>query len=270
MVKVSVIIGVYNCADTLCEALDSLYAQTFKDFEIILCDDGSSDGTYDVARKYRDDHDNVVLLRNDKNLGLNKTLNRCLAVAQGEYIARMDGDDISLPERFEKEVRFLDEHPEYAVVSCAMIHFDENGVYHKGNLQEGEPDKKGFNYGSLFNHAPSMMRKDALLAVNGYEENDWLIRIEDYDLWVRLYAAGFRGYNLSEHLYAFRDDREAAHRRTARARINGIYAHWRALRLLDLDMLLFVRYSMRNLLKAYMPMWVYEKLRKRKYRNEVV
>lgn len=270
MVKVSVIIGVYNCADTLCEALDSLYSQTFKDFEMIMCDDGSTDGTWEVANRYAECYENFVLLRNAENLGLNKALNRCLAVAKGEYIARMDGDDISLPERFEKEVAFLDEHPEYAIVSCAMLHFDEMGVFYKGYLHKGEPEKKEFNYGSPFCHAPSMIRKDALMSVKGYGENDRLLRVEDYDLWVRLYLAGFRGYRIPEHLYAYRDDIKAAHRRTSRARINDIYAHWRALRMLDLNLVPFVKYSIKNLLLAIMPMWVYEKLRKIKYRNVVI
>ena len=132
MPKVSVLMGIYNCAATLQEALDSLYAQTFQDFEIILCDDGSKDDTYVVALENQRQHPNIVLLRNEQNLGLNATLNRCLAAAKGEYIARMDGDDISMPTRFEKQVKFLDEHPEYAVVSAPMIYFDENGEFRRG------------------------------------------------------------------------------------------------------------------------------------------
>ena len=78
MARISVIMGIYNCAPTLVEALDSLYAQTYKDFKIILCEDGSSDNTYEVARQYADSHDNIVLIRNDKNMGLNYTLNRVM------------------------------------------------------------------------------------------------------------------------------------------------------------------------------------------------
>ena len=98
--------GIYNCAATLAEALDSLYAQTYHNFKIILCDDGSSDDTYAVAKQYADAHDNIVLVRNEKNMGLNYTLNHCLEYADTEYCARMDGDDISLPTRFEKKSSF--------------------------------------------------------------------------------------------------------------------------------------------------------------------
>ena len=101
MARISVIMGIYNCASTLVEALDSLYAQTYQDFKIILCEDGSTDDTFEVAQQYASRHDNIVLIRNDKNMGLNYTLNRCLELVDTEYVARMDGDDISLPTRFE-------------------------------------------------------------------------------------------------------------------------------------------------------------------------
>ena len=117
--------GIYNCASTLQEALDSLYTQTFQDFEIILCDDGSKDNTYEIALENQKHHPNIVLLRNECNMGLNKTLNNCLAVAKGEYIARMDGDDDCVPKRFEKQIGFLESHPEFQITSCPMKLFDE-------------------------------------------------------------------------------------------------------------------------------------------------
>ena len=232
MPKVSVIIGIYNCASTLQEALDSLYAQTFQDFEIILCDDGSKDNTYEVALENQRAHDNIVLLRNERNLGLNTTLNKCLAVARGEYIARMDGDDISLPTRFEKQVRFLDEHPQYAIVSTPMIHFDENGEIFRGEAREGEAKKEMFNYGPPFCHAASMVWRKAFNDVGGYLIHPRLLRVEDYNLWMRMYEAGLRGFNLGEHLYMMRDDRNATKRRTFKARLNGICCFRQQMRLL--------------------------------------
>ena len=129
-INVSVIMGIYNCADTLGEALDSLLWQTYQDFEVILCDDGSTDNTVEVAERYVNKYpDKFILLRNEQNLGLNKTLNKCLHQARGKYIARMDGDDISLPERFQKEIDALETHPEFAVVSTPMIFIDKNGDF---------------------------------------------------------------------------------------------------------------------------------------------
>ena len=91
MVKVSIIMGIYNCATTLPEAIDSIFAQTYSDWQLILCDDGSKDGTYVVAKAYQERlPDKIILLKNEENMGLNHTLNRCLQVAAGEYVARMD------------------------------------------------------------------------------------------------------------------------------------------------------------------------------------
>ena len=112
MPKVSIIMGIYNCASFLPVAIDSILEQTFKDWELILCDDGSKDDTYSVAKLYVDKHpDKIIQLRNEKNMHLAATLNRCLSVARGEYIARMDADDRCMPKRLEIEVAFLDEHP---------------------------------------------------------------------------------------------------------------------------------------------------------------
>lgn len=104
--------GIYNCAPTLSEAIDSIVNQTYDNWELIMCDDGSTDDTYRIAESYRQKYpDKVKLIRNRHNSGLNITLNHCLEYAKGEYIARMDGDDISLPQRFEKEFNFLETHP---------------------------------------------------------------------------------------------------------------------------------------------------------------
>ena len=105
---ISVIMGIYNCADTLDEALQSIVRQTYTNWEVILCDDGSKDGTIAVAQSYVDKYpDKFILLKNEKNMGLNYTLNHCLEAVRGQFVARMDGDDISVETRFEKEINFL-------------------------------------------------------------------------------------------------------------------------------------------------------------------
>ena len=112
--------------------------------------------TYDIAQNYQQQYsDRIILLRNKTNQGLSYTLNNCLKYARGDYIARMDGDDISLPNRFEKEVNFLNMHPEYAIVSTPMIYFDENGVFRRGR-GSGEPPYCQLARGTPFCHAPCM------------------------------------------------------------------------------------------------------------------
>lgn len=217
--KISVIMGVYNCASTLPDAIMSIQAQTVLDWEFIICDDGSTDETWKIASKFQRQDNRIVLLRNDKNLGLNATLNKCLSVARGKYIARMDGDDICAPERFEKELALYDEHPEAGVVSCSMSFFDDDGVFGK-MLYDLAPQPADLLHGSQFCHAGALMRRDVLEALGGYSESKDTLRVEDYDLWVRMYAAGYCGFNTQEILYSMRDDRNAISRRTFQSRIN--------------------------------------------------
>lgn len=215
--RISVIMGIYNCAPTLSEALDSLLAQTYQDFKVIMCDDASRDNTLEVAQSYVERYpDKFILIRNKHNLKLAATLNHCLEYADTEYVARMDGDDISIPERFERELHFLDAHPEYALVSCPMIYFDENGDYRIGHAS-GEPSIMAFN-SSPFCHAPVMMRREVLNQIGNYTAEPRTERIEDYYLWFKFYYAGYKGYNLPEPLYKMRNDRNAFIRRKPKDR----------------------------------------------------
>ena len=219
---ISVLMGIYNCESTLKEAVESIQSQTYDKFEIILCDDGSTDGTYRLAKELADQDHRIKLLRNKKNEGLNKTLNRCLRSSVGEYIARMDGDDLSEPERFQKQIHFLEIHPEYAFVSTPMILFDENGDWGKTRISES-PSLEQVVAGAAFCHGPVMIRRGCMESVHGYTEDRKMLRVEDINLWIKLYSAGYQGFNLQEPLYRMRNDKNALHRRKYRYRINSTY-----------------------------------------------
>lgn len=195
-------------------------------------------------------------------MGLNYTLNKCLEEADTEYIARMDGDDISLPHRFEQEINFLDEHPEYAIVSGPMIHFDETGEFRRGKGY-GEVTKRNFINGTPFCHAPCMVRKEAYDAVGGYSVDKRLLRVEDYHLWFKMYAAGFKGYNLSDPIYKMRDDRHASNRRTWRNRLNEYYVRKIGYKMLSIPFSKRI-YAFRPLLVGLLPNWLYSRLHKNK------
>ena len=265
--KISVLMGIYNCAGTLPEAIDCILAQTVTDWELILCEDGSKDDTYAVAEGYRQTYpDRIVLLKNEKNMGLNYTLNRCLAEARGEFVARMDGDDLCSPDRFEKELAALEAHPEMAVVSTGMTYFDETGTWgacHPKPL----PQKEDFLRGTPFCHAPCMARRAAVQSVGGYTDDPKFLRVEDYDLWIKLYAAGFKGMNLEEPLYQMRDDRNAFSRRKFRYRINESRVICKAVRSLKLPVRNYVR-ALRPILVGLLPSWLYKKLHKARLGSE--
>ncbi len=212
--------GVYNCASTLQEALDSLYAQTFQDFEIVICDDGSSDGTYSIVTANAEAHpDKIVLLKNERNIKLASTLNRCIEVAQGEYLARMDGDDISLPMRFSRQVAFLDAYPEYDLVATSYTRFDDSGEWMTCVSKNSEPDKKTLILGVPFLHASCMIRKAALAEIGNYTTDAKVERAEDVYLWYKFFKAGKRGFVLRDILYNVRDDRNSAKRRRVADRL---------------------------------------------------
>lgn len=218
--KISVLMGVYNCADTVTDAIQCITDQTYTDWELIICDDGSTDNTYDIVNSLAKQEHRIVLIRNEKNKGLAPTLNHCLKYARGEYTARMDGDDVCTSDRFEKELAVLESNPEIAVVSCFMNFFDEDGIYGISQY-DTYPRKKDLIKHSPFCHAGCMMRKSVLEILGGYSENESVRRMEDYDLWFRLYRAGYQGYNLPEVLYSMRDDRQAYKRRKFKFRLNS-------------------------------------------------
>lgn len=269
--RVSIIMGIYNCAKTLSEAIESILAQSYAGWKLIMCDDGSQDETYAVAERYKEDYpDRIILLRNPKNMGLNYTLNHCLQAADTEYIARMDGDDLCAPTRLEKELGFLDAHPEFAIVSCPMIMFDEQGQWGQTSVIERPQIDDFCTHTPFFCHAASMIRSEAMKKVGGYTVDPKFLRVEDCNLWFKLYAQGYRGANLTEPLYMMRDDRNATHRRNLKARINGCYVLYDGFRQLNMPLLKY-RYVVRNVvietLKCCVPSGIYDYLHKNKYRG---
>ena len=230
---VSVAMATYNCAPTLPEALASIENQTYTNWELVACDDASTDNSHALLEEFAARHPGkVTVLRNEINSKLSFSLNRCLAVANGELIARMDGDDKCLPERFERQVEFLIQHPEFAVVGTAMRRFDETGE-HDVLEYESRPDRWSLRHKSPFAHATILMRKSAYEALNGYVDIPRTIRCEDRDLWFRFTAAGFLGANFPDPYYLVRENLDAIRRRDFKNRWNGFKTTTAGFRLLE-------------------------------------
>lgn len=233
MIRVSIIMGIYNCEETLGKSIDSVISQTYTDWELIMCDDGSKDGTYELAKKYADKYTHIHVIKNEKNCGLAYSLNRASKLAKGEYIARLDGDDYCLPDRFMKQVNFLDKHKEYAIVGSNMLLFNEHGVWGRRVMKE-YPDTNSFLLRSPFAHPTIMMRRQCLEKVNGYRVHKETKRCEDFDLFARLYAEGYKGCNLQEPLYGFREDQGAYKRRAYKYRIDEARVRYKCFKRLGL------------------------------------
>lgn len=261
--RISVLMGIYNCADTLPRALDSLLAQTYKEWKCIMCDDGSDDNTYIIAGQYADKYPNhFLLIKNDTNQGLNITLNHCLEFADTEYIARMDGDDISLPERFEKEINFLDQNKKFDIVSSTMIFFDEQGDFRTGSCIE-QPTKENIVAGSAICHAPCMIRTNVIQSIGGYSVGKKYLRVEDVDLWIKLYSNGSRCYNFSTPLYKMQDDRNATERRKFIYRIYSTRIRLNGCRKLKLKPIYYLK-AFRPIAVGLLPRGIYNILHKNK------
>lgn len=204
---VSVQIAVYNGARFLAATLDSLLSQTWTDFELIVVDDGSSDATPQLLAEYAAREPRISLLHNPTRQGVSAARNRALAVSRGRYVAISDADDCSYPQRLEKQVAFLDEHPEIGVVSSGISWLDETGQpLHK----EQRPADDGvlrwrLHFSPPVVHTASMLRRRWLQAVGGYDEAKPCA--VDYDLWLRL-APYTKFHNLQEELVVRRNHRQ--------------------------------------------------------------
>jgi len=199
-ILLSVVMSVYNGELYLREAIDSVLNQTFNDFEFIIINDGSTDKSIDIINSYTDRR---IVIINQKNTGLSKALNNGIAIAKGEYIARMDADDICMPNRFEKQIGFLDSHPEYVIVGSNAMLIDMNGEFlftSKLSL-ESSSIKKTLPVSSFF-HSSVMFRKEVFYKCGGYFEK---IKqdIEDRILWSEMARFG-ELKNIEEPLIKYR------------------------------------------------------------------
>ena len=145
-----------------------------------------------------------------------------------------------------------------------MIHFDETGDWGQGKSIE-KPDKNTFKRGAPHTHAPSMIRTQVMKDVGGYTDTKQTIRIEDYYLWYKIYKAGYKGYNLQEHLYKMRDDKDAMARRTFKNRVNAFRVKNEILK--GIGIKYPIRYSVTSLLKGFIPVFIMKIIRKQKMKK---
>jgi hypothetical protein len=200
---VSVLLPVYNAEKYIAASIRSMLAQTYTNFELIIINDGSKDKSGDVIRGFDDSR---IRYYEQENAGMGATLNRAITLAQGEFIARQDADDVSLPDRFAAQVTFLETQEEYGLVGARAAIVDENlkptGRFHAHPLMHTD-----LTYDLLFDnpfvHSAVMMRKSMLDKIGPYALSKASL-IQDYELWTR-FARKFRVANLDENLVLYRE-----------------------------------------------------------------
>lgn len=231
MPEISVVMSVYNLAggQILKKSVYSILDQDFEDFELLICDDGSTDGTFELLKGMARKDSRIRLFRNKMNRKAGYARNRCIKSAKGKFIAIMDADDISAKSRLRMQYSYLTKHPDIDFVGCRGEFFvnrigDDGEIYWYCK----RPQPEDFLFSLPFVHASIMFRREALKKVHGYDTSRWVTRAEDYDILLRLYEEGCYGANLPEVLYYIRRDANQYKRRKYRYRINEAHIKWRA------------------------------------------
>ncbi|MCA6364734.1 MAG: glycosyltransferase [Bacteroidetes bacterium] len=266
---VTVLLPVYNAADFLAQTIESILAQTFSDFELLIINDGSTDNSVSIAATFADSR--IRLVHNEKNIGLIATLNKGAVLARGRYIARMDADDIALPQRLEKQVAFLDSNNGVDVVA-AFVDFintdgEVTGQWSVDRSAATETDIRRLMPGTnCIAHPSVMIRTDVL---RKFLYSDAQKGAEDYDLWLRMLAAGKRIAKLPEVLLHYRihpasitiqlKASEPVEKRLLRIKrkfVKGEISRGRFGKLLFDVLYSMLRNAARHMLKNKLPLWL--------------
>jgi len=202
--KISVIMPVYNCAPFLRECIESVLNQTYSDFEFLICNDNSTDDSLSILSEYAKSDSRIRILTNKVNLGCTKTLNVLLNEAKGEFIARIDGDDICYPKRFEKQLDVFNSNSDVSLVFTSSNLVDEKS---KILCESWRPKKLKTILSllpliNLIQHPSVMFKKEIVLSCGMYNEN--ILKGQDHNLWLRLKKQGRRFFYLNEILIARR------------------------------------------------------------------
>ena len=197
---ISVVLPVYNAEKYLTQSIESVLTQTYQNFELLLIDDGSTDKSKEIMYSYHDDR--IKILLNKYNRGLVYSLNKGIKYAQGKYIARMDADDICLPQRFQYQVKYMEGHPEVDVCGTCIEAFSAQGSWVISYPQDDKQIKSKMFFGCAFAHPTVMMRRKTLLD-NAYRYSDDFLYAEDYDLWCRMMKR-CKFYNIPRVLLKYR------------------------------------------------------------------
>ena len=202
-IKISVIMSVYNGEDYIAEAIDSVLLQTFRDFELIIINDCSTDGTGEILERYASADDRVKVHTNEVNLRLPSSLNKAISLSKGKYIARMDADDICLPDRFEKQYAFMEENPGVSLSSCRFMTL-KNGVISSGGCG-GKTDNESIKGLLLVTNPilhPGIIAKADVIRELLYDKN--FTCTEDMELWTRFVMSNHSIKIMPEYLMIYR------------------------------------------------------------------
>lgn len=267
---ISVIMSIYNQKNRahLEEAVMSILEQSFTDFEFIIYDDGSDRETAEYLHKYEKLDERVTLISNPVNHGLAYSLNTCIDVARGKYLARMDDDDISGRNRLRVQYDYMEAHPDVAYVGCSARLLDEGGVWGVRRMEE-RPDAAAFLKCSPFIHPTVMIRRTIFENPDAYYDTKEHWRCEDYELFMRLYRLGYKGENLGQELFYYREDRNSYVKRKFCYRMDEFRLRYRNFKELGILFPLGWLYVLRPLIAAVVPGGLIYRMKKLYHRQDI-
>ncbi len=248
---VSVIIPTFNAESSIERAVRSVLNQSYQDFEIIIYDDHSTDSTWELLNKLAKQDARIRVFQNKQNAKSAFTRNQAIKEATGVYIMQLDDDDYCHGERMEKQVDFLNRHEEYGFVGCHAYLWDQTGVYGERRVKE-KPKIADMIKTSPFINPSVMFRRQVLDSVSGYRVSKDTIRGQDYDLYMRIYAKGHRGYNLQEKLLYYHQGRNYYNKITWRHRVGECRLKYQNFRQLGIAKINYI-YLLKPLLAIIIP-----------------
>ncbi len=217
--QITVLMPVCNAEKYLSQAIESILGQTFTDFEFLIIDDGSTDDSLKIIQSYDDVR--IKLMRHTKNKGFIASLNEGLSQAKSDWVARMDGDDISHHDRFTKQMQFLKTHPQISIVGSDVQVINQNDriIGYENMLTNDAAIKLALPVMCPFAHGAVIYKRDVVTKAGGYRKTTY--EVEDYELWTRILKVG-QGANIPEALYQWRTTPGSISFSTANARGTGM------------------------------------------------
>lgn len=264
---ISVIMSAYNAEKTVRRAAESILNGSYRDLELIIADDGSSDQTYKELQQISAEDPRCICFRNNTNKGLAYSLNKCLSLARGEFIARMDADDYSLPDRLKTQFNFLSRHREFGFVGSAAYLIDHNKIYGIRRFPD-RPSPADIIRHNPFIHPSMLFRRECFKKTNGYRDTPFTRRCEDYDLFFRLYSKAILGYNLPQPLLLYEEDPHDTSKHTVRSRINEFCVRFCGS--FKLKKILGLLLAFKSLVAVFIPKKLYLKLKRNRKENRFI
>lgn len=251
----------YNSEKYLALAIDSLLQQSYSNFELILFDDASSDNTRNIIKEYAEKDSRIIPLYNDQNRGLTANLNQGIKQSKGIYIARMDADDISLPERFEKQVCFLDNNPEIDLLGTYAIDIDDfdKEIHLRMMPQQHQEIIHLLPKANPITHSSVMFRKESFKKIDFYNES--YRTTQDYEMWFRAAGIGLKFHNLNEVLLKYRMDSNYTSRKSLKYRFYDCQLRLHGFKYINLPYYLYF-YAFIPILLGLIPKKLYFKIKK--------